>query len=166
MTIATGDKLPEGTLLEKTGAGIAPVTTAELLGGRRVVIFGLPGAYTGTCSTMHVPSFIRVADRLRAAGVADIVCVSVNDPHVLMAWGEATGALAAGIRMLSDADGAFTKTLGLDFTNAASGMFGRSKRYALLADSGVVTVFNLEDSPGVCDVSGGETMLDAVTKAA
>ena len=72
MTIATGDKLPEGTLLEKTGAGIAPVTTAELLGGRRVVVFGLPGAYTGTCSTMHVPSFIRVADRLLAAGVAEI----------------------------------------------------------------------------------------------
>jgi len=166
MTIATGDKLPEGTLLEKTADGIAPVTTAALLAGRKVVLFGLPGAYTGTCSTLHVPSFIRTADRLRAAGVAEIACVSVNDPHVMMAWGEATGATAAGIRMLSDADGAFTRALGLDFSNAAAGLIGRSKRYALCADDGVVTILNLEASPGVCDVSGGETMLDAVTKAA
>ena len=72
MTIATGDKLPEGTLLEKTADGIAPVTTAALLAGRKVVLFGLPGAYTGTCSTLHVPSFIRTADRLRAAGVAEV----------------------------------------------------------------------------------------------
>lgn len=166
MTIATGDKLPEGTFLEKTADGIKPVATADLVGGRTVVLFGLPGAYTGTCSTVHVPSFIRVADRLRAAGVAEIACISVNDPHVMSAWGEATGATAAGIRMLSDAEGDFTKALGLDFTAAAAGLFGRSKRYALLAEDGVVTVLNLEDNPGVCDVSGGETMLAAVTKAA
>lgn len=166
MTIATGDKLPDGTLLEKTAEGITPVTTPELLDGRKVVLFGLPGAYTGTCSTMHVPSFIRVADRLRAAGVDTIACVSVNDPHVMMAWGEATGAIAAGIRMLSDADGALTRALGLDFTIPAAGLYGRSRRYALLAENGVVSVLNLETSPGVCDISGGETMLDAVTKAA
>ncbi len=166
MTIATGDKLPEATFLEKTADGIRPVTGADLLAGRRVVLFGLPGAYTGTCSTVHVPSFIRVADKLRAAGIDEIACVSVNDPHVMMAWGEATGADAAGIRMLSDADGAFTRALGLDFSNAAAGLLGRSKRYALLAEDGAVKVLNLEASPGVCDVSGGETMLDAVTRAA
>ena len=166
MTIATGDRLPAATLLEKTAAGIAPVTIEALVAGRTVVIFGLPGAYTGTCSTLHVPSFVRVADRLRAAGVDDIACVSVNDPHVMMAWGEATGALAAGIRMLSDADGAFTKALGLDFSIPAAGLLGRSKRYSLLADDGVVKVLNLEASPGVCEASGGETMLEAVTTAA
>jgi peroxiredoxin len=166
MTIATGDKLPEARFLEKTAEGTTAVTTEALLSGRKVVLFGLPGAYTGTCSTLHVPSFIRVADRLRAAGIDDIVCVSVNDPHVMHAWGEATGALAAGIRMLSDADGAFTKAMGMDFTNAAAGFFGRSKRYALLADDGTVRVLNLEPSPGQCDVSGGETMLAAVGEAA
>ena len=166
MTIATGDELPEASFLEKTAAGIATVTAAGLCAGRRVVLFGLPGAYTGTCSTLHVPSFIRVAERLRAAGIDDIACVSVNDPHVMMAWGEATGALAAGIRMLSDADGAFTRALGLDFTNAAAGLLGRSKRYSLCADDGVVTILNLEASPGVCDVSGGETMLEEVSQAA
>jgi peroxiredoxin len=130
------------------------------------VLFGLPGAYTGTCSTIHVPSFIRVADRLRAAGVAEIACISVNDPHVMMAWGEATGALAAGIRMLADADGAFTRALGLDFTNPASGLYGRSKRYSLCAKDGTVTILNLEVGTGVCDVSGGETMLAALSEAA
>lgn len=163
MTIATGDKLPEASFLEKTAEGITPVTTGDLLAGRSVVLFGLPGAYTGTCTTVHVPSFIRVADKLRAAGVDEIACVSVNDPHVMTAWGEATGATAAGIRMLADVDGAFTKAIGLDFTNAAAGLIGRSKRYALHAKDGVVTVLNLEASPGVCDVSGGETMLEAVS---
>ena len=84
----------------------------------------------------------------------------------MMAWSEATGALAAGIRMLADADGAFTRALGLDFTNPAAGLFGRSKRYSLCADDGVVTILNLEASPGVCDVSGGETMLEEVSQAA
>lgn len=166
MTIATGDKLPEANLLEKTADGIAPVATADLLAGRRVVLFGLPGAYTGTCSTIHVPSFIRVAAQLREAGVAEIVCVSVNDPHVMRAWGEATGALAAGIRMLADADGAFTKALGLEFSNPATGLLGRSKRYSLCAEDGVVKILNLEASPGVCDASGGETMVAEIGKAA
>jgi peroxiredoxin len=166
MTIATGNTLPEATLLEKTADGIRPVATAGLLSGRKVVLFGLPGAYTGTCSTIHVPSFIRVAEKLRGAGVDEIACVSVNDPHVMMAWGEATGAQAAGIRMLADADGAFTKALGLDFTNAAAGLFGRSRRYSLFAEDGVVKVLNLETSPGVCDVSGGETMLDEISQTA
>lgn len=166
MTIATGERLPEASFLEKTAEGIRPVPASALLAGRKVVLFGLPGAYTGVCSTLHVPSFIRVADRLREAGVDAIACVAVNDPHVMMAWGEATGALAAGIRMLSDADGAFTKALGLDFTNPASGLYGRSKRYSLCADDGVVAVLNLETATGACDISGGETMLEEISKAA
>ncbi len=166
MTIATGDKLPQASFLEKTAAGIAPVTSDALLAGRKVALFGLPGAYTGTCSTLHVPSFIRVADKLRAAGIDDIVCVSVNDPHVMLAWGEATGATEAGIRMFSDADGAFTRALGLDFTAPAAGLFGRSKRYALYAEDGVVRILHLEPSPGECDISGGESLLAAIEEAA
>ena len=162
MTIEVGGRLPEATFLEKGAEGIAPVPSAGLFAGRRVVLFGLPGAFTGMCSTRHVPSFTRVADRLRAKGVDAIVCVSVNDPHVMLAWSADTGAGAAGIRMLADADGAFARALGLSFDNPAAGLFGRSKRYSLLAEDGVVKVLNLETSRTDCDLSGGETMLGQV----
>jgi peroxiredoxin len=127
-----------------------------------VVVFGLPGAFTGMCSTRHVPSFIRVAERLREKGVGAIVCVAVNDPFVMAAWSEATGAGAAGIRMLADADGGFTRALGLEFSNPERGLIGRSKRYSLLAENGVVRVLNLETSRTDCELSGGETMLGQV----
>jgi cytochrome c peroxidase len=160
--ITTGERLPAATFLEKGEAGIAPVAGDELFGGRRVVLFAVPGAYTGVCSTRHVPSFIRVADALRARGVDEIVCVAVNDPHVMMAWGEATGARAAGIRMLADAGSEYTRALGMAYDNPAAGMFGRSKRYAMLVEDGVVRVLNVEESPGQCTVSAGETLLAAV----
>jgi len=127
-----------------------------------VVIFGLPGAYTGTCTTAHVPSFIRTADEFAAKGVDEIICVSVNDPFVMKAWGEATGAAAAGISMLGDADAAFTLALGLEFTAPPVGLFNRSKRYALYAEDGVVKVLHVEENPGVCEVSSGEAMLAAI----
>jgi len=162
MTIALGDRLPEATFLEKGPEGIGPVPSAELFGGRRVVLFGLPGAFTGMCSSRHVPSFIRVADAIRAKGVDEIVCVSVNDPHVMLAWSESSGAGAAGIRMLADADGAFARAMGLTFDNPGAGLFGRSKRYALMAEDGVVKVLNIETSRTDCELSGGETMLEAI----
>lgn len=162
MTIEVGARVPEATLLENVEAGVAPVSTGELLAGRKVVLFGLPGAYTGTCSTRHVPSFIAVADDLRAKGVDDIVCVSVNDPFVLKAWGESTGATEAGIRMLGDAGSAFTEALGLEFSNPERGLIRRSKRYAMLVDDGVVKVFNIEKNPGECDLSAGQAMLEAI----
>ena len=159
MTITTGDRLPEATFLEKGADGIAPVPGKALFAGRKVALFGLPGAFTGTCSTQHLPSFIRVADNLRAKGVDDIVCVAVNDPHVMLAWGEGAGATAAGIRMLSDAASEFTTALGLAYDNPAAGMFHRSRRYALLAEDGVVKVLNVEENNGQCSVSAGETLL-------
>ncbi len=163
MTIAVGDRLPEATFLEKEGDEITPVTSAELFAGRRVVLFGLPGAFTGMCSTQHLPSFIRVADALRMKGVEEIACVAVNDPHVMLAWGETSGAKKAGIRMLSDAAGEFTGKLGdMTFDNPPRGLFGRSKRYALFAEDGVVKVLNLETSRTDCEISGGETMLEAI----
>jgi cytochrome c peroxidase len=162
MTIAPGDELPEATFLEKTASGIAPVPTGALLAGRRVALFAVPGAYTGVCSTRHVPSFIRVADRLRAKGVDEIVCVSVNDPHVMMAWGETTGASAAGIRMLADAGSVFTRAMGLAFDRPEAGLFGRSQRYALLAEDRVVKILNVEPATGQCAVSAGETLLGQI----
>lgn len=162
MTIEVGKTLPEATFLEKTDDGIAAVPGGGLFGGRKVVLFGLPGAFTGMCSTRHVPSFMAVADALRAKGVDEIVCVSVNDPHVMLAWDEASGAGKAGIRMLADADGSFARAMGLEFDAPAAGLFGRSKRYALMAEDGVVKVLNIETSRTDCELSGGQTMLDAI----
>lgn len=162
MTISEGAKLPDATLLHMGDAGPASVKLADKLAGRKVVIFGLPGAYTGTCTTAHVPSFIRTADQFAAKGVDEIICVSVNDPFVMKAWGASTGASEAGITMLGDADAAFTLALDLAFTAPPVGLYNRSKRYALYAEDGVVKVLHVEESPGVCEVSGGEALLAAI----
>ncbi|MEY4778902.1 MAG: hypothetical protein RLZZ607_215, partial [Pseudomonadota bacterium] len=95
MTITVGDKVPAGVLMVAGGDGISDISMAERLAGKSVVIFGLPGAYTSTCSTAHVPSFIRTMDKFKAKGVAEIICVSVNDAFVMKAWGDATGANTA-----------------------------------------------------------------------
>ena len=153
-----GDTLPQGTLLQMTQDGPAAVDLAQYATGR-VAIFALPGAYTGTCSTQHVPSFIRTADQFRAKGVDRIVCVSVNDPFVMGAWAASTGADKAGLTFLGDADGSFTKAIGLDFDVPQSGFFGRSKRYSLLAEDGVVTRYNPETGRG-CEISAGEHLLE------
>ena len=158
MTIAIGSRLPEATLLMIGESGAETVTLSDRLKGRKVVIFGLPGAYTGTCSTAHVPSFMRTAGKFADKGVDEIICVSVNDPFVMKAWGEATGATAAGITMLGDADASFTKAIGLTFDVPHLGFFARSKRYSLLAEDGVVTQYNPETGPG-CEISAGEHLL-------
>ena len=158
MTIAEGSKLPEATLLHMGDNGAEAVQLSEKLKGRKVVIFGLPGAYTGTCSTAHVPSFIRTAKKFADKGVDEIICVSVNDPFVMKAWGEATGATAAGITMLGDADAGFTKAIDMTFDVPPLGFFARSKRYSALVEDGVVTQFNPEAGPG-CEISAGEHLL-------
>jgi peroxiredoxin len=165
MSIEPGQRLPDGEFLVKGDDGIAPVTAAALAGTGRTVFFGLPGAYTGVCSTAHVPSFVRAMPALRAKGVTGVYCVTVNDPHVTKAWAEVTGATAAGITVLADADGAFTKALGMDFTNPKSGFYGRSKRYSMLVENGVVTLFNLEENPGQCALSSGEAMAEQIDAA-
>ena len=153
MTITVGDKVPAGVLMVAGGDGISDISMAERLAGKSVVIFGLPGAYTSTCSTAHVPSFIRTMDKFKAKGVAEIICVSVNDAFVMKAWGDATA---------SDPDASFTQALGLDFAAGFVRGAPRSLRYALLAVDGVVKVLNVEDNPGACSVSAGEGLLDAM----
>lgn len=163
MTISKGATLPDANLLTISDEGPTAVSLADRLKGRKVVIFGLPGAYTGTCTTAHVPSFIRTKDDFAAKGVDEIICVAVNDPFVCQAWSESTGAGEAGISILSDADGAFTKAVGMDFTAPPVGFYGRSKRYTLLAEDGVVSILNEEENPGQCEISAGETLLDQMS---
>lgn len=162
MAISQGDTLPDATLVYMGDEGPATVALSEKTKGRKVVIFALPGAYTGVCSTAHVPSFIRTKDQFAAKGVDEIICISVNDPFVMQAWSEATGAGAAGITMLGDADASFTKAMGRDFTAPPAGLINRSKRYAMVVEDGTVTLLQEDENPGVCDVSAGEGMLDAM----
>lgn len=160
MTLAAGDKFPAGNLLKVGENGPEAVDTASLTG--RMAIFGVPGAFTGTCTNAHMPSFVRTADQFRAKGVDRIICLTVNDPFVADAWAKATGADKAGIEVLADADGSVTKALGLSFDAPPAGLFGRAKRFAGLLNDGVVEVLDLEDSPGQCSISAGETLLEKV----
>lgn len=162
MTISVGSKLPDAKLLQMGANGPEAVELSAKLKGRKVVIFGLPGAYTGTCTTSHVPSFMRVMDKLQAKGVDEVICVSVNDPFVMKAWGDSTGGAAAGITFLGDGDASFTKAIGLEFSVPAIGLIDRSKRYALCAVDGAVTVLHAEENAGQCDISGGESMVAAI----
>jgi glutaredoxin/glutathione-dependent peroxiredoxin len=162
MTIEVGDRLPEVTVTRMGKDGPEAVALGDLVKGRKVVIFALPGAFTPTCHSAHVPSFIRVMDGLAAKGVDEVICVSVNDPYVMGAWGEATGASAAGITMLADAECAFTQAMGMRFDAPPTGLIARSKRYALAAEDGVVTHLHIEEGRGTCEISGGEAMLGAL----
>lgn len=162
MTISAGQTLPEATLIRMGEGGAEAVSISSLTKGRKVVIFAVPGAFTPTCHSAHVPSFIRTKDGFAAKGVDEIICVSVNDPFVMKAWGEATGANGAGISMLADADSSFTKAMGLAFDAPPVGLLARSKRYALYAEDGVVKALHLEESPGTCEISGGEALLKAI----
>jgi cytochrome c peroxidase len=127
-----------------------------------VVIFAVPGAYTPTCSAAHVPSFIRTKAAFDAKGVDEIVCVSVNDPFVMKAWGEATGATEAGITMLADPQSALTSAIGMEFSAPPAGLLARSRRYAMAVEDGTVTVLHVEQSPGTCEATAGESLLAAI----
>jgi glutaredoxin/glutathione-dependent peroxiredoxin len=162
MTISTGDRLPDATFSRFGADGPEQVELSSLTAGRKIVIFAVPGAFTPTCHSAHVPSFIRTKAGFDAKGVDEIICLSVNDPFVMKAWGEATGATEAGLTLLADGTGAFTKAIGLDFDAPPVGLMGRSKRYAMLVEDGTVTVLHLEESPGTCEVSAGEALLAAL----
>ncbi|MFK7869788.1 MAG: peroxiredoxin [Roseobacter sp.] len=159
MSISQGDQLPDATLIKLGADGPEEVSLSGITQGRKVIIFAVPGAYTPTCHSAHVPSFIRTKDAFDAKGVDEIICVSVNDPFVMKAWGEDTGATAAGITMLGDPMSGFTKAIGMDFDAPPAGLVGRSKRYAMLVENGSVTLLQEEESPGVCEVSAGEGLL-------
>jgi len=162
MGLSVGDRLP-GARMVRIGANGEPETVQldEVLKGRKVVIFALPGAFTRTCSAAHLPSFMRAAGALREKGVEEIICIAVNDPFVLDAWGEATGAKAAGISFLGDAEGQLTRALGMAYDAPERGLIGRSNRYAALVEDGVVTAVQV-DEPGVCDLSTGDRFIETL----
>jgi peroxiredoxin len=159
MAISTGDKLPDVTLVAMGDKGPQQVSLAERLKGRKVVVYAMPGAFTGTCSGVHMPSVVRTADAMRAKGVDEIMVITVNDPFVIKAWGDATGANAAGISMLGDADGSLAQATGMAFTAPAIGLYNRSSRFACVVEDGVVTATGV-DAAGQCDLSTGESILE------
>ncbi len=163
MTIKVGDKLPAGTLFEMSEEGPKPVSVADLTAGKRVVIFGLPGAFTPTCSALHVPGYVAQADQIKAKGVDEIVCVSVNDAFVMGAWGK-DQKVGDKVRMLGDGSGLWTKALGLELDLVAKGLGLRCERFSMLVDNGVVKALNVE-APGKFEVSDAQSMLKSLGAA-
>ena len=145
MSIKVGDPVPAATFKQLSANGIANIDTATLLKGKKVVLFGLPGAYTPVCSANHLPGFVAKAEDLKAKGIDEIACISVNDPFVMQAWGKEHGA-DGKVMMLADADGAFTRAIGLSFDMPEYGLNGRSERYSMVVEDGVVKSINIEKS--------------------
>lgn len=158
MTIQVGDRIPTATL-NVLRDGVQPITTDEIFGGRRVVLFCVPGAFTPTCSARHLPGYVEHYEEFRKRGV-DVACIAVNDAFVMDAWGKAQ-SVPDGLRMLADGNAAFLRTLGLEMDATKYGMGVRGKRFALYAEDGIVKVLNVE-APGEFNVSGAETMLAAI----
>ncbi|MGH8855376.1 MAG: peroxiredoxin [Telluria sp.] len=164
MTIQIGDRLPAGKLsefieTETAGCSLGPNTfeASELAKGKKIVIFGLPGAYTPTCSAQHVPGYVQNADALKAKGVDEVWCISVNDAFVMGAWGRDQKTNGT-VRMMADGNGDYSKALGLDADFSKYGMGTRSQRYSMLVEDGVVTQLNVETAG--FEVSGADKMLE------
>src|SRR3989475_6815075 len=167
MAINVGDKLPEGTLTEMIetetpGCSIGPnnFSVSALARGKRIAVFGLPGAFTPTCSAKHVPSYLTNFDALKAKGVDEIWCISVNDAFVMGAWGRDQKA-GGKVRMMADGSADYVKKLGLENDLTSRGMGMRAQRFSLLVDDGVVKSLNVE-APGKFEVSDAGSMLSAL----
>ena len=160
MTINIGDSIPRATLFRMGANGPEPVDTQDYFKGRKVMVFGLPGAYTPTCSAQHVPGYLKHADDFKAKGVDAIACISVNDAFVMGAWGKDQG-VGDKIDMLADGSADLAKAMGLDLDLSERGFGIRSQRFAMVVDDGVVKALAVEERPGL-DVSAAEKMLAKV----
>ena len=167
MAIKVGDRLPAGTLTElvdteRPGCTVGPnnFSVGDLTQGKRIVIFGVPGAFTPTCSAKHMPSYLQNFDKLKAKGVDEVWCIAVNDVFVMGAWGKDQKA-DGKVRMMADGSATFTKALGLELDLVARGLGVRSQRYSMLVEDGVVKSLNVEE-PGKFEVSGAESMLQKI----
>lgn len=158
MTIKAGDRLPQANFRVMTPDGVQVKSTDDIFKGKKVALFAVPGAYTGTCHKMHMPSVFQNAAALKAKGVDTIAVVSVNDVFVMQAWKRDVDQRDEGL-FLADGNAEFAKAVGLDFDASGNGLGIRSRRYSMLVDDGVVKQFNLEPAPGKVEVSGGDTLL-------
>lgn len=159
MSIKVGDRIPDVRLMTAAGEGPAPVQSTEVLGQGKVVVFGVPGAFTPTCSDHHLPGFVLRADDIKDKGVDTIACVAVNDVFVTGAWGEACN-VDDKVVMLADGNADFAAAMGLELDGSALGLGTRSQRYAAILEDGVVKELLVEQSPGGVDVSSAESVLD------
>jgi len=159
MTIAIGDRLPDATFRVMGPDGVKTLGTSDVFGGKKVVLFAVPGAFTPTCHLKHLPGFIESADEFKQLGIDTVACVAVNDPFVLGAWADASGGKGK-VLFLSDGNAEFTKQIGMDFDGSGVGLGIRSKRYAALVEDGVVKALNVEDSPGVAVESTAARILE------
>jgi peroxiredoxin len=157
MTIKPGDRLPDVEFTVSTADGPQKMPAGVIFGGRRVVLFGLPGAFTPTCNMNHLPGFLEAHDEIKAQGIDTIACTAMNDVHVMKAWGRATES-EGKILMLADGNGEFAKATGLELDLSVAGMGMRSKRYSMIVEDGVVKSLNIETEKGV-NVSGAETIM-------
>lgn len=160
MTIKAGDRIPDATLYRMGGNGPEPVPTGDYFKGRKIVVFGLPGAFTPTCSAQHMPGYLKHAGDFAARGVDAVACISVNDAFVMGAWGKDQG-VGDKIDMLADGSADLTRALGLVLDLTERGLGIRSQRYAMVVDDGVVKTIAVEEG-GVFEVSAAEKMLEAV----
>ena len=161
MAIKVGDKIPLAKLQIKTKDGVQTKTTDEIFGGKRVVLFALPGAFTPTCSAKHLPGFVNNHQALKSKGIDSVACLSVNDAFVMDAWGKDQG-VEDKVMMLADGNGEFTKAVGLTMDGTGYGMGLRSQRYAMVVEDGVVKKLNIEEAPGKAETSSAENLLSSM----
>ena len=160
MTIQVGDSIPSAKLMQATAEGPKEISTEELFGGKTVVLFGVPGAFTPTCSAKHLPGFVQQYDALKAKGADVVACIAVNDAFVMGAWGKDQG-VGDKVVMLADGSADFTRKMGLELDLVARGLGIRSQRFALVAKNGKVTHVAVE-APGAFEVSKAEAILAAL----
>jgi glutaredoxin/glutathione-dependent peroxiredoxin len=158
MTIKVGDHLPETTFRVMTSEGPKPLTTAEVFGGKKVVLFGVPGAFTPTCHNNHLPGYVQHGELIRSKGVDDIAVIATNDPFVMKAWAEASNATGK-VTFLSDGNAEFATATGLDLDGREFGLGIRTKRFSMVVENGVVKAMAIEETPRQAAVSGAEAML-------
>lgn len=157
MTIQVGDKVPSTNFKIMTDEGPKDISSNEVFGGKKVVLFAVPGAFTPGCSKTHLPGFVVKADEIKSKGVDEIVCMAVNDAFVMGAWGQAQNA--EELLMLADGNGEFTKSIGLELDASGFGMGSRAKRFGMIVDDGLITHLAIE-APGEIKVSSAEAILE------
>jgi len=162
MKIKVGDKLPDATFRVVTADGVQPRTTADIFKGKKVVLIGMPGAFTPTCHRNHLPGFVERSEQFHGKGIDTIAVTTVNDHFVMNAWSKASGS-DGKLVFLANGNGEFAKAIGLSYDATERGMGGiRSLRYTLMADDGVVKVLDVEENAGKAEISSADNLIKAL----